>query len=529
MANPVIDTDAELTESSTTPEKKERDLSQPQPGWQTFHWELNLYTAVALYALYQLTWLRPLLHVIFALVAVDASIYYYRKGSMAGVPYTFPLVSLVAMIVNPERFWAELANICLKNDGFCTNNLVGNFMVFVTDPRAGKEIFVGDNFGLYAHPNAYWLFGPKNLIYLEGDTHKKVRSILTPALFSDDALLQYAKMQEQVVRRYLQKYEKTSSDETPLNLMFAFRTMAAASSQEAFLGPYLTDEMRLSLEEDILIFTMGFLSFPFPYAFGLRKAIQAKNRIEDMVKEFVPRSREYVKAGNAPRCLLERWSAQIMEEAANLGCAPNDVPYCSDDDVALCVLDFLFAAQDATNSGLTYALDVLDADRAVLAKLRSTVDKACGRNGAVAAKLRQGDELEYVNKVANQLLHYKPPVPMVPHLVRNSCELNGYSIPKGTVVIPSIIYSGRVSGASLEFLPDRSDPDSQFVKVPTFGGGQHKCPGRRYAESLMQVFLGVLAQDYDFHRTGTRPSADDFIFYPTVFPKDSNFVIKKRA
>merc|ERR1712226_179396 len=99
-------------------------------------------------------------------------------------------------------------------------------------------------------------------------------------------------------------------------------------------------------------------------------------------------------------------------------------------------------------------------------------------------------------------------------------------IPKGTVVIPSITYMARSSGHSLEFLPDRSDQDTQFVKTVVFGAGQHKCPGRRYAESLLSVFLSVLAQEYEVERTGPRPGPDDFVFFPTLFPRDCNFILK---
>ena len=137
--------------------------------------------------------------------------------------------------------------------------------------------------------------------------------------------------------------------------------------------------------------------------------------------------------------------------------------------------------------------------------------------------------MPYVNKVANQMLHHKPPVPMVPHLTKKDTTLAGHTIRKGTIAIPSIMYSARASGASIEFLPEREDADSLFVKTVTFGAGQHKCPGRRYAECLMNVFLAVLAAEYDFERTGPRPSADEFIYYPTLFPVDSKFIIKPRA
>lgn len=507
------------------------DMDTPatvQNKFNTFHWELNVFSALVVVGLYSWTPVthRVFWHVVFALIAMDAAKYYFSKGSTPGVPYTLPFVTVVAMIANPVRFWNEMGRIAMGSaQGVCSNTLVGNFMLFVTDPSKCKQIFTGEGvFQLYAHPNAYWLFGPKNLIYLPTEVHKKARAVLTPALFSEGALQQYAIAQERVVRRFLKSYENK-----PIEAMVAFRSMAAASSQEAFMGPYLTDEMRSMLEANILVFTMGFLSFPIPYIGGLRKAIASKNRIEAEIRNIVPKARAYIAGGGQPRCLLEHWQSQIAETAKELDCDPTRVPNCSDDDIALCVLDFLFAAQDATNSGLTYALDVLEAHGDVFERLHAEVKKECSSAKSVAAALADRS-LDYTAKAANQLLHYKPPVPMVPHLTLKDTVVDGLAIAKGTVVIPSVIYSARTTGVALKFDPESKDGDAHFLKTFTFGLGQHKCPGRKYAESLLTIFCAVLAESYHIERVASlRPGHDDFIYFPTVFPKDSKFVLKPRS
>lgn len=508
------------------------DMDTPetvQNKLNTFHWELNIYSAILVGALFYAT---PETHrfywqIVFALIGIDAAKYYYSKGGTPGVPYTLPFVTLVAMIAHPVRFWNEMGRIAMASaEGVCSNTLVGNFMLFVTEPSKCKQIFQGEGvFQLYAHPNALWLFGANNLIYLPTELHKKARAILTPALFSEEALQQYAVAQERVVRRYLKRYENK-----PIEAMVAFRSMAAASSQEAFLGPYLTDEMRVLFEQNILVFTMGFLSLPIPYFGGLRKAIQAKHRIEDTVKEIVPKAREYVAAGGKPRCLLEHWQAQIAQTAKELNCDHQEVPYFSDENVAVVVLDFLFAAQDATNSGLTYALDVLESHPHVFDRMHDEVKKVCSKSNKTIAAGLSDRSLVYVDKTANQLLHYKPPVPMVPYLTLKDTVVDGLKIAKGTVVIPSIIYAARTTGVALKFDPETSDPDSHFLKTFTFGLGQHKCPGRKYAESLLSVFCAVLSESYTIERVAAQaPKADDFIYFPTVFPKDSKFILRSNA
>lgn len=537
-STPAMDTvvhDSATTSSTGASKAPFSSIPDPPLKLNTFHWELNVYTAALLTVVYRYTPQAHLvfLHVIFAIIAVDASRYYYARGSLAGVPYTLPFVSLVAMIIHPVRFWAELANIAMNSGrGMCTDTLVGNFMIFVTDPGLCRQIMTKeDEFGIYAHPNALWLFGEKNLIYLSSDGHKKFRAILTPSLFGNEALGMYAEAQEGVIREYMKKYaDQCVQTGKPIDARVAFRAMAAASSQESFIGPYLNDELREHLTKDIQTFTMGFLSFPFPYLnSGLHQAIKAKDRIEETIHKIVPAAREYVQAGNAPRCLMEHWSLAIQNMAKEQGIEPQQVQYCNDDDMARTVLDFLFAAQDATNSALAYSLDVLYAEQDKLEKMRAEVESVVGRNAKSAwQKVRDPDALGYTGKVANQILHHRPPVPMIPHLSRKATVIGGHSIAKGTVVIPSIFYAARVSGASDEFLPEREDADAQFIKTVTFGGGQHKCPGRRYAESFLKTFLTVVAADYDFERVGERPGPDQFMYYPTLFPIDTMFMLSPR-
>jgi cytochrome P450 family 710 subfamily A protein len=269
---------ASSSATTTTTGLVVRDHNTPSnTGWRrkTFHWELNLWTGAFLWVVYQywipVSW-RFGMQLLGGLVACDAAWYYYQKGDFPGVPYTFPLVSLVAMIVHPVRFWAELATIAMESgQGICTNTLCGSFMLFVTDTALCRQVMTGERaFGIFAHPNALWLFGPRNLIYMDTEPHKQFRALLSPALFGKEALVQYAACQEQVCRHYMNQFVQqccgnNTNKPEPINVRVAFRTMAAASSQEAFLGPYLTDQDRELLERDIVTFTMGFLSFHFPY------------------------------------------------------------------------------------------------------------------------------------------------------------------------------------------------------------------------------------------------------------------------
>jgi sterol 22-desaturase len=329
-------------------------------------------------------------------------------------------------------------------------------------------------------------------------------------------LQQYAQAQEQVAQQFLTRVAATAGT---INARLLFRTLAAASSQEAFLGPYLTDSLLQEQERDILTFTLGFLSFPCPWFGRLRRAMLAKDRIEQAIMQMVPQARQYMLSSDndtavkQPRCLLDRWCTAIHEASVQHHDG-GPVPYCDYANIARTVLDFLFAAQDATNSALTFALDVLDAHRDVW-------DELC------RCETVKKDEGAYAARVANQLLHHKPPVPMIPHLAQRACELGGRRIPKGTIVIPSMTYSARASAAP--FMAPENDGDRLFVQTVVFEADQRKYPGRRYAESLLVVVLRILARDYAFQRTVfPRPTIDEVLYYPTTFPRECSFRITKK-
>lgn len=80
------------------------------------------------------------------------------------------------MVCNPVAFWDRQREY--NPNGVSINFILGRLVVFVTSPHACKKIFTSlEDFSLFAHPNAKWLFGRNNLIYLHKNPHK-VRELL---------------------------------------------------------------------------------------------------------------------------------------------------------------------------------------------------------------------------------------------------------------------------------------------------------------------------------------------------------------
>eukprot|EP00041_Stephanoeca_diplocostata_P007449 m.105917 g.105917 ORF g.105917 m.105917 type:complete len:500 (-) comp16882_c0_seq1:75-1574(-) len=487
----------------------------------------------------QLSVSQWLLILFVALVVFDVAKYTYNKGSLNGSSYfrsgLFGTYAIVDMILHPVPFWSR--QLSYNRNGASTNAMMGTFMMYVTNSSMCKRIFKDvDNFILYAHPNAHWLFGKENLIYMDPGIHKSFKFLLFAGVYGKEALSTYLGYQIAKCRQHLRALAVGESAEVgrgrihdgigwtnieagEFEARLAFRLMNADASQESFVGPYIDAATKVKLTDDILTFTLGFLCFPCPLPFtGLGKAIAARNRIIAILEDIAKKSKEFVVAGGQPRCVMDYWAKEISENPRGFEV--------SDHDMAATVLDFLFASQDATTSAVVWALDILTDRPEEVSKLRDELkEKGKGKDSLEDYFY----DCEYLLQTAYEVLRYRPPVPMVPHIAKKTVQISeGVVCPKGAMVIPSIRSAADNEEGSDVYSPGGAYSDPNFSRVLTFGAGQHMCPGRKYAHQVVAVFIAVLVTEYDFSRRLTQKSRNT-VFYPTLFPEDNLYKVHERA
>lgn len=85
----------------------------------------------------------------------------------------------------------------------------------------------------------------------------------------------------------------------------------------------------------------------------------------------------------------------------------------TDREMALVVLSFLFASQDAMSSGIIYMFQHLADHPDILAKIREEQKRIRGGDYTKPMTLEQVDEMLYLRAVIKESLRLKPPVTMV--------------------------------------------------------------------------------------------------------------------
>lgn len=163
------------------------------------------------------------------------------------------------------------------------------------------------------------------------------------------------------------------------------------------------------------------------------------------------------------------------------------------------------AALDGTTDSLIwFIVACVTQDQHFIIKAREELDTVIGHD-----RLPVPDDkpnLPYITAIVEEIFRWRPAGPEgVPHLNREEVVYNGYTIPKGSIIVPNVWTISReeaVFGADPDnFVPDRwLENDGKTLKtLPTaaFGYGRRTCPGRHLARNVIWVIVAQLLWSFD--------------------------------
>ena len=111
------------------------------------------------------------------------------------------------------------------------------------------------------------------------------------------------------------------------------------------------------------------------------------------------------------------------------------------------------------------------------------------------------DELHYTKMVIKESLRLNPVVPLlIPHLCRETCEVGGFQVMKGTRVMINawaMARSPEYWHDAEKFRPERFEDGmldfkgSRFEYLP-FGAGRRRCPGDTFGLAALELIIARL-------------------------------------
>ena len=192
------------------------------------------------------------------------------------------------------------------------------------------------------------------------------------------------------------------------------------------------------------------------------------------------------------------------------------------------VFTFLFAAQDATSSATTWLFQIM-ADRPdLLEKVREENLRLRDGNRDAPFSMDLLESMVYTRAVVKETLRYRPPVTMVPYIVKKDFPVvDNYVVKKGSMIIPTVWPSTHDPEAYPNpdsFDPERwitGDADKQSKNWLVFGTGPHYCLGQTYAQLNLMAMIGKASMHLNWEHHAT-PISEDIKVFATIFPQVSN-------
>ncbi|XP_020583545.1 flavonoid 3',5'-hydroxylase 1-like [Phalaenopsis equestris] len=180
----------------------------------------------------------------------------------------------------------------------------------------------------------------------------------------------------------------------------------------------------------------------------------------------------------------------------------------SEENIKGFISDLFVAGTDTSAIVIEWAMAEMLKNPAILRRAQEETDRIVGRDRL----LEESDipNLPYLQAICKEALRKHPPTPLsIPHYAGEPCEVEGYHIPGKTWLLVNIWAIGRdpeVWEKPLEFDPERFmegkmariDPMGNDFELIPFGAGRRICAGKLMGMVMVQYFLGVLVQGFDW-------------------------------
>ena len=360
-------------------------------------------------------------------------------------------------------------------------------------------------------------------MFLHGKVHSDYRKALN-VLFTKKALSIYLPIQESIYRRYFKSWV-SDPEPKPKPYMMAMRDLNMETSLRVFVGNHINEEAAQEISDKYWLITVALQLVNFPLAVpgtNVYNAIQARKIAMKHLTAASAASKVAMARGDEPSCLLDAWIAEMIQ--ARQGSGEEDQARVlsreySDHEIAMVVLSFLFASQDAMTSAIVFLFQHMSEHPEVLAKVREEQYRIRNNDLDAPITLEMVDDMVYTRACVKESLRLVPPVIMVPYKAKKPFKVSeDYTVPTGTMVIPSFwesTHDAKVYPKPDEFIPERwleteSGEQPLADKYPqnymVWGSGPHKCIGIQYASMHLAGVIGSASVLMDWEREITPES-----------------------
>ncbi|XQQ06378.1 MAG: cytochrome P450 [Leptolyngbya sp. IPPAS B-1204] len=387
--------------------------------------------------------------------------------------------------------------------------LLGQPTVFVRGIEANRYVLINENrhFVVSWPPSTKALLGDLSLALQTGDIHQNRRKLLAQA-FMPRALAGYVETIEQITQQYLDRWAQQSE----LVWYPELRHYTFDIACKLLAG--LNHGSQTPLGKLFEAWSAGL--FSIPVALPWTRFGRAKRSREQLAREL-----EAIIRQRQQSAALDNDTLGLLLQARDENGQGLSIAELKDQ-----ILLLLFAGHETLTSAVASFCLLVAQHPDVMTKLRAEQQQFSALEPLTLDQLKP---MTYLDQVLREVMRHTPPVGGGFRKVLESCEINGYRIPKGWTLLYQI--GSTHQDEQLYPDPDRFDPerfsseqmqqqssDRQKYGYLPFGGGLRECLGKEFARLEMKTFAVHLIRGYTWELL---PDQDlTLVTIPTPHPKD---------
>uniref|UniRef100_A0A674JLB4 Cytochrome P450 3A n=1 Tax=Terrapene triunguis TaxID=2587831 RepID=A0A674JLB4_9SAUR len=389
----------------------------------------------------------------------------------------------------------------------------------VTDSTIIKTVLVKEFFTTFTNRRNLGLVGimESAVSLAEDEKWKRIRTVLSPTFTSGKLkemfpiMTHYGKVLVRNVQKQVEKDEPIAVKDVfgaySMDVITSTSFGVNIDSMNNPQDPFVKEAKKLVKFD---VFSPLFLLISvFPFLTPLLDMLNVNIFPSDAV-EFFTRSVIKIKEKRKRDTPTDRVDfLQLMIDSQNLNTShesnglnhPNKV--LTDTEILAQAIIFIFAGYETTSSILSYMVYSLATHPDVQQKLQEEIDSVLPNQAPLTYDALM--QLEYVDMTVGETLRLFPFGGRIERICKKDVEINGVSIPKGTVVMIPPYLLHRIPEywpEPEEFRPERFSKENKETMDPytylPFGAGPRNCIGMRFALLSIKVAIASLLQNFTF-------------------------------
>ncbi|XP_072205326.1 cytochrome P450 3A9-like [Excalfactoria chinensis] len=388
----------------------------------------------------------------------------------------------------------------------------------VMDPQIIKTVLVKECYSTFTNRRRVDLAGElRNAVSLaEDDQWKRLRTVLSPTFTSGKLKEMFPTMKhfgEMLVKNIQKRVEKNSS--VPVKDFFGSYSMDVVTSTSFGVNidsmnnpksPFVTEMQKLTkFDFASPVFILAFVCpFLIPLMAKMNISFFSADAVDFFLRAIDKIKKERERETHKGRVDFLQMMIESQKSDSN-GSSDGKHSYkaLSDIEVLSQAFIFIFAGYEPTSNTLSYLAYLLALHPDVQQKVVDEIDAVLPNKAPLTYEAIM--QLDYLDMAVNETLRLYPLGGRIERTCKRDVEINGVTIPKGTIVIipPYTLHrSSEYWPNPDEFRPERFSKENKdsidpYTYLP-FGAGPRNCIGMRFALLTLKVAITAILQNFTF-------------------------------